>query len=176
MSLVLDATVGGPASNTYCTVAEADAILAARLHTEAWFTDVDLLPLRPQALAWATALLDDQVLWYGTPTTPTQALAFPMTGLVDRYGRPVDASTIPAWLKEAEALYALQLLQTPAPAAGVQSSSGIKSKKIGDLTITYQDDPTAAQPTTSSMPLEVKRLLRWYANVPGSMMVPLFRV
>lgn len=36
MAVTVDATVGGAASNAYCTVVEADAYLEARLNSSAW--------------------------------------------------------------------------------------------------------------------------------------------
>ena len=89
----LIATPGSPLANSYVTVAAANGYLEGRLYTEPWFgihaleeTELVSVATRETALIWATSLLDTQVRWYGTPTTLTQALAWPMTGQLDHLG------------------------------------------------------------------------------------------
>jgi hypothetical protein len=184
----LDATVGGPAANSYVSVEEATDLLEGRLNTEPWFVwdpESDYFTLeqrRESALMWATQLIDEQVQWYGTPSTQTQALAWPMTGMVDKWGRPVPTSIVPEDLKRATAYYALALMRDTSESpngASSASEAGIKSKKIGDLTITYQDVSTQQKTTTTSstgMPVEVRRILQGYGGLAGGINVPLKRV
>jgi hypothetical protein len=172
MAVGLDATVGGPSANSYCTVAEATALLDMRLHSGAWTaaTPDD----QARALISATRLLDDQVRWYGTPTTPTQALAWPMQGQIDYYGRPIDPDSIPSTIKDATATYGLALLEVPASTVSVSADAGIKSKRLGDTSVTYRDTVLVKTPA-QQMPLEVRRMLTPYGTVAGNMMVPLVR-
>jgi hypothetical protein len=172
MAVVLDATVGGPSANSYCTVAEATAVLDVRLHSGAWTaaTPDD----QARALISATRLLDDQVGWYGTPTTTTQALAWPMQGQVDSFGRPVDPTTIPQDVKDATATYGLALLEVPASTVSVSADAGIKSKRLGDTSVTYRDTVLVKTPA-QQMPLEIRRMLTPYGTVAGNVMVPLVR-
>jgi hypothetical protein len=155
----LDATVGGPAANSYLTVAEATALLTPRL----------------------TALLDMAATWYGYPTTMTQALAWPQTGQVDQLHRAILATTVPVVLQRATALYALLLLEDAAAASagGGGETGAIKSRKIGDLTITYQDtapaSAAAARPAHQSLPSEVRLLLAPYGQFAGGNTVRLVR-
>lgn len=175
----LDATVGGSTSNAYVTVDGATALLTARLDTAAWLA-ADATD-QAAALMWATDLLDTQVVWYGHPTTLTQALAWPQTGQIDHMGRPIPMDVIPAQVQRATATYALLLLEEEQAASSTTVDAGtIKSRKVGDLTITYHDpqkQATAAQtrPAMQGIPAEVRAMLRPFAQMPGGMTVRLLR-
>src|SRR5262245_47006994 len=183
----LDATVGSPTANSYVTVEEATDLLEGRLNTEPWFVwspESDYFALeqrRESSLMWATQLIDEQAHWYGYPSTETQALAWPMTGQTDKWGRPVATDIIPEDIKRATAYYALALLRDTSeapPGTSSGSEAGIKSKKIGDLTITYQDVSTQAQQAAQSstgMPAEVRRILAGYGQLAGSLNIPVWR-
>lgn len=172
----LDATVGGASANSYVTVDEATAWLRTRLYTETW--DLTDATSQAQALMWATALLDAQVVWWGSPTTLTQALAWPQTGQHDLFGRLVPATVLPDFLQRATAIYALLLLEDTSQAVGTVDTGTIKSRKVGDMQITYHDPQQAAsetRPVSDGIPAEVRALLRPYAQMSGSMTVRLLR-
>lgn len=176
----LDATIGGSASNSYVTVATATALLGQRLYTDAWL-EADATD-QAAALMWATDLLDSQVVWYGQPTTLTQALAWPQTGQRDHLGRPLPSTVIPTAVQQATALYALSLLEQAPPEVGTSTLEVgvVKSRKVGDTEITYFDPrqtptSTAPVPTSQGMPAEVRALLRPYAQTSGGMTVRLLR-
>jgi hypothetical protein len=201
----LDATPGSATANSYVTVAQASVYLAERLHAELWFVPDDsaepvTMPswspsnpltwpndfgIRETALIWATHRLDEQVAWYGQPRTLTQALAWPMSGQVDRYGRPEPQDTIPLTIQRGTAYYALELLQDrQAQLAAVSASQPIHALKIGDTTVTYQTAATATSRTTTTavaqraatkLSVELRQLLRPYGTLTGSIMVPLRR-
>lgn len=174
-----DATVGGVNANSFLTVSEATVLLAGRLDTEPWYASAadDLLTLtarREAALCWATTLLVTQTTWYGTPTTTTQALPFPMTGLVDARGRPIESATMPLAVQQATAVYALALLRDTSERAAVGSDAGVKSKRFGATTIVFRD--VAPVPVHArGIPREVRLLLRDYGTMAGSVMVPVVR-
>jgi hypothetical protein len=173
----VDATVGGAAANSYVSTAAATAFLDTRLYTEPWL-EADSTS-QAQSLIWATQLLDTQVRWYGTPTTLTQALAWPMTGQRDHLGRLVPNDVIPAAIKQATALYALALLRDDTEAPGTVDIGGVKSRTIGDMTITYHDQrqetTTQARPVSQGIPAEVRALLTPYAQMAGGLTVRLLR-
>ena len=183
--MTIDAVPGSPTANAYCTVSQATDLLQEHLDIEGWYTqspeEGQTLPARREAaLISATRLIDSQVGWYGYPATTTQALAWPQAGQVGRYGRPLDATLVPRAVQQATAYYALALME--ATAANGQSSNGellVKSKKVGDVQITYQDVPSVAQARSAgggeTMPREVRDLLRGYGMVPGLGMIPLLR-
>jgi hypothetical protein len=173
-----NATPGDPLANSYVTTTAASSFLAMRLDTEAWLEASG--PDQHAALQWATQLLDEQVRWYGTPTYPDQALALPQVGLVDQWGRPVAADVIPSAIAQATALYALGLLESTAEGASTATGNlVIKSKKIGDTTITYQDtastSATRLPVSPHAIPAEVRALLRPYGRVPGFGSIPVLR-
>lgn len=184
--MALDAVAGSPTANSYVSVSDATDLLQEHLDIEAWYTQSPeegqtLAARREAALISATRLIDTQVGWYGYPATATQALAWPQVGQVDRYGRPLDATTVPRNVQQATAYYALALLE--ATAAGAPAASGgellVKSKKVGDVTIEYQTVSSTAQAVTATradtMPREVRDLLRGYGMVPGLGMIPVLR-
>lgn len=175
---VLNAVPGDPLANAYCTVNAATAFLTMRLDTDAW-TEASVED-QAAALQWATRLIDEQVHWYAVPTYPDQALALPQTGLTDQWGRAVASDTIPLPVQQATALYALGLLET-VEAQSSSTSSGdlvLKSKKIGDVQLTYQDvssQSTRIPASPYALPSEVRALLRPYGTVAGMGSIPLLR-
>jgi hypothetical protein len=179
----LDATPASPTANSYATVEVASDLLAGRRHAEPWFQVSLSEPFLPppggrqaQCLIWATQLLDEQVNWFGTPLTRTQALAWPQTGQVDQYGRWVDQHTIPLAVQRATAFYALALLRDetdspvpqPATAAAPPSASG------SGVRISYRNERLAL-PAALVIPPEIRHMLRFYGTCTGSTMVPLRR-
>ena len=163
----LDATVGGATANSYVTVAVASELLLGRLYTDAWYGTESVpvsIATREQALIWATSLLETQVRWDGTPTTTTQALAWPMTGQVDHLGRPMPETVVPVVIQQATALYALALLQDTSQDPASLAEAGIQSKKIGDTTITFRDSGMPVSPI-HEIPAEVRALLMPYATM-----------
>jgi hypothetical protein len=168
----IDATPGSPLANAYVTVADATLYLMQRLDTDVW--SEASAEDQAAALIWATELLDTQVAWYGRPTFPDQALALPQVGLVDRWGRALDTTVVPLQVQQATACYAVTLLRAVAPEAIAAAGTAdlvIKSKKIGDTTITYQDvaGGVAARAPVSpfALTVEVRTLLQAYGVVPG---------
>jgi hypothetical protein len=171
--MTIDATPGGPMANAYVDVAEATLLLAERLDTAAW--DSAVPADQETTLIWATRLLDEQVGWYGRPTTATQALAWPQTGQVDHLGRPVPLDIVPRVLKQATAFYAVALLEEEASGGTVGADAGIKTKKIGDTSITYKDEPAVQVSVTQQLPSDIRLMLRFYGMVPGLGIVPVYR-
>jgi hypothetical protein len=178
----LDATPAGVSSNAYVTVEAACELLAGRGQTAPWFDvtmhDPFFVPMsarQAQAIIWATRLLDEQVNWFGQPLTRTQALAFPMTGLVDQFGRWVDQHTIPRFLQLATSLYGLALLRdetdSPTEPPAIARSTPVAS--TGGR-ITYRDE-RAPIPAWQVIPMEIRHILRLYGSCTGSAVVPLRR-
>lgn len=177
----LIATSGSPVANSFTTVAFANTVLEGRLYTEPWFGIATVNQVvfvseatRATALIWATSLFETQVTWYGTPTTTTQALSWPMTGQVDKFKRPIPPDIIPADIQQATALYALALLRDDSQAPGSGEDATIKRKRIGDVDIEFRDE-VQVTPASQGIPAEVRTLLKPYGMTVGSMMVPVLR-
>lgn len=179
--MALDATPGGQFANSYVTMSEATTLLQERLATDAWYAEdanasMTLPARREAALLWATRLIDEQIGWYSTPTTLTQALAWPQVGQIDHLGRLIDSTVVPRFLKMATALTALHLMGTEAVVGTAALEPGVKSKRIGDMEIVYQDDATQRQELHAAVvPAEVLTMLRPYGTVPGLGMIPVLR-
>lgn len=171
--MAFDATVGGAGANSYVTMAAASLFLEGRLHIDDW-TEASATE-REAALMWATRLLDQQVRWSGHPATPTQALAWPMNGMQDRYGRYISNTIVPPIIQEATAIYALALLEETSGTGEVGVDAGVKMKKMGALTIEFFEHSTPHAASTL-MPLEVRQMVALYGTVAGSTQVRLVRV
>jgi hypothetical protein len=174
----LDASVAGSTSNSYVSVGVATALLDERLYTTAWL-EADATD-QAQALMWATQLLDEYCVWYGMPSTVTQALAWPQTGQRDARGQPIPATVIPEPVQRATATYALLLLEDAPPDPTTVEISAVKSRKVGDTQITYHDPQTqataqATKPVAQGLPPEIRAMLKPFAQLSGGLTVRLLR-
>ena len=131
MPLVLDATVGGSAANSYATMAEGNTYHEKRLFASGWTGAVDAT--KEAALVWATQLLDDGMEWYGyiTDLTTPQALDNPRTGLYDKESRVILSTEIATPIKEATAELGRLLIAADRPAE--VETIGFKSIKVGPI-------------------------------------------
>jgi hypothetical protein len=99
MAIVIDATKGGAAANSYATIEEADAYLEAQYGAEEW---ADLTPdNKAKLLVTATRMIDGLSTLYGS-LDPAQALNFPLDntsgdGAGDGFSEAKTASIIQAF-------------------------------------------------------------------------------
>jgi hypothetical protein len=132
--MAIDATVKGTSSNSYQTRATADSYLKnERLFISAW-TDA-AGSSKDAALIWATFILEIAIDYDGTPTTATQKLRLPRSGLVDADGDTIDMDTIPVLAEKASAELALYLLQRDRTAESELIGKAIKKAKVGPLEV-----------------------------------------
>ena len=87
----------------------------------------------------ATRLLDTMVEWEGWPNSTTQVLGWPRSGLEDRNGNAIDASVIPADLKNATAEFARQLLAKDRTADSDVETDGISRVKAGPVEVEFEN-------------------------------------
>lgn len=136
MSLTIDATVGGASANSFVTLAEANAYMAARLNTDAW-TDADDAGV---ALAEATRELG-LCRWLGLRVDDTQALAWPRQLVLDpdSPSRIWYAETvIPQRVKDATCELALEFLRAgTTDIAGRDTSRDVVRKRVDVLETEY---------------------------------------
>lgn len=138
MALVLDATPGGVASNTYCTLAEGDAYHETRLWTDDWDGADD--STKNIALVMATRLLDEAYDWEEFTTTETQKLKWPRSGILDYRERAfIDNNAIPPELKNAVAEFARQLIAENRAADSDVEAQGLTQLKAGSVSLTFKD-------------------------------------
>jgi hypothetical protein len=100
-TLVLEDGSGLSNSNSYASVAEADAILDPQNNTTTWDALDDAT--KSNLLIWSTRLLDQHLRWTGTRATEDQALRWPRYGVYDRDGYQYDSDIVPQPVKDATA-------------------------------------------------------------------------
>lgn len=135
--MAVSATIGGAESNSYLTLAEADAYFLDALHATAWTsaTEGD----RGKAIVSATRFIDAKFIFKGVKTDQAQALSFPRYGVANLDGYNYDSDELPPRLKDATAELALSLL-----AGGISAfsdpSTGIRKVKAGVVEVEFDKE------------------------------------
>jgi Putative DnaT-like ssDNA binding protein len=116
--MALVATVGGASSNSYVTLAEANAYFTDRIDstTNGDWTNDDAGVARTDAaksaaLVTATRRIDEES-FLGVKVSTTQALKWPRVSVYDEDGFPFATDSIPERVKQATYMVALELLRT----------------------------------------------------------------
>lgn len=148
MSLVLDATAGGSAANSYCTLVEARAFYSAnRYATAAGLSDDTILT---QLLVEATTLLDEHFEWVGYVVTQTQNLLWPRVGglndialgnfgggVVGLNGYLLATDVVPQKVKDATAEFARHLLIRDLTADNPLTTQDIKEIRVASIQVKF---------------------------------------
>lgn len=137
--MALDATVGGASSNSYVSVADADAILANSLDAGVWNDTSTVLAteIKESALITATRILDMNFEWDGTIADSDiidQALRWPRDNATDQDNREIPSTIIPTQLQVATSLFAnyIQLQD------GYKSEINTLNKvKVGSISVDF---------------------------------------
>jgi hypothetical protein len=154
----IDASVGGAASNSYETQAEANTYFDERLAlVPPWLVSGQD---NVAALIMATRVLDAYAQpkrtfipglpgdpgyfrirpqWTGAPATAMQKLAWPRTGLFDRNGNAIPSDVIPQELKDAESEMAGQLLAGDRTLDNSVIVQGITSLRAGPVSLSFRN-------------------------------------
>lgn len=160
MAITIVATAAGTNSNSYCTIDEANDYIETRLHKSTW-TESGTVEKRA-ALVWATRLLDEKVDWVGLKYSSSQSLRWPRSGVFDQDGLSVDQDTIPTFLKNATAEFALKLLAEDWTEEMSRGLAGFKEIKIDVLEMVLK-----SVPGKPSMPPSVWSIIRHYGTQYG---------
>lgn len=149
----LIATPGAANANSYETLVEAQAYFDTRLPLAGWDNADDQSVL----LIMGTRVLDALAQpfktlipgtpaywrvrrqWTGMPSTPTQALAWPRTGMYDKNGNLIPPTVIPQALKDALAEFAGQLGASDRTLDNNVITQGIKALKAGPVDLQFKD-------------------------------------
>lgn len=110
-TLTLDATVAGPNSNSYCTLASCQHILAENIHIYSTFASLSTANAEA-CLIYATHILDEKCDWVGNRGSTTQALRWPRNDVYDTDGEAIDTNTIPEFLRRAVSFFGYYLSQS----------------------------------------------------------------
>jgi len=157
MALVLIETAGATNANTYASLIEAEAYFETRLHKTAWTSSI--AGTKNIALAWATSLLDELVAWVGHQSTETQALRWPRELVWDIEGYKLSPTTIPTFLKNATAEYALHLIGSDLTLGTNTDLMGFEFMKVGPIEIKV--DKYTKKPI---LPQSVQTIIRQYSQ------------
>jgi hypothetical protein len=166
--LVVEDGTGLENSNSYTTVAEADAFLEGQLHVSGWAPATN----KAEALVTATRVLDALMRWNGNNSVEGQALGWPrrnarnpnlgpgpqsFLGARLSSGSTWPADQIPPILKQATALLAVELLSEDRTADA--ETKGIKRLSVGQGAIAIDFDALdRAQPIPDTIRLMLSSL------------------
>jgi hypothetical protein len=128
--MTLTVTAGSATADSYCSLTDAETYIGSLYYASDWTGKSDAN--KEKVLKQATRLLDT-LWWQGTKAESTQALEWPRAYIVDRNGYAVSSTTIPTWLANATAEFALRLLA--ADRAGDQGHLVPDSAKLGPLEV-----------------------------------------
>lgn len=129
-------TVG---TDTYATLAEADAYAEARSWTD-WDALTD--PQKEARLTDAAIYLDTSYTWKGQITSVTQVMAWPRDGVYDAEGRLIDAAAYPDRLKHAQ----IELARLASSSLVVNDSQGeVSALTAGSVSITFKDSQSVSE-------------------------------
>ncbi len=155
MPLVLDATSGGSASNSFLTVVEAQNYFDSRLPVAGWDNAISqdvLLVMATRVLTamarplkelyppagGVSAYYRTAPQWTGAPATSTQRLPWPRTGMFDGNGNAIGVTVVPEDLKFATAELAGYLGGTDSTLDNDVIAQGITSIKAGSVALTFK--------------------------------------
>lgn len=141
--MALDPTVGGASANSYASFAEYTAYWGSRLFNTAPLAATQ--PTAEMALEWACRLIDSIFRWTGAAVTATQALTWPRSGMASINGFPIDPTTLPAQLKNAQCEFAGILLSGDRTADNpdtkvIGSQLQLTSVRAGSVALTFAGD------------------------------------
>lgn len=162
MALTLIATPGASNANSFLTLAEAVAYYEGRLEVPEW-EDADsqeaLLVMATRLLVASYSPLRKLVrvsppgqsyylirpTWTGAPTTTTQRLPWPRSGMYDRNGVAIADTVVPQDLKEATAELAGHLAKGDRSFDNDAAVQGISSVKAGSVSVSFRDGADATK-------------------------------
>lgn len=171
----IDATVGGPSSNSFVTLSEAESFFELQIDVGAWETATD--DNKKRALLLAAKAISRLPL-VGRRNVPSQALAFPRAY---PYSSGIESNSasliaVPQEIKDAQCLEAEHLLRGTGTGRDERSalqSAGVKAFTVGNYSETFSD---SAQMADLGVSAPVARLLlRWLrqtADLNGDNMIP----
>ena len=154
-------------TNSYCSLAEAEAFHSASPFGAGWAAERVTDDERTRALLAATRLLDETIVWAGTPARTSQARQWPRRGLLTARGASLSSTEVPTEICDAASAWALALVAAAASgsvaALGGRGTDDVISKiKAGSVELVFADAASATSAITSPsdvVPAEVLRLI-----------------
>lgn len=124
-------TVG---TDSYISLADSNTYFGNNIRNDEWEILDDTV--KERALKTATKFLDRQT-WMGSKTSDAQALAWPRSGVTDRYGTAVSSASVPQQVKDAQCELALALIQDTAVETNKNSGKNIKFLRAGSAAVSF---------------------------------------
>lgn len=171
----LISTVGATDSNSYLSVASADAYFANSLNADAWTGDDVSDETKEKALVSATRLIDATLTFKGTRTATTQALSFPRVGIYRRdEAYFYNEDELPRELTHGTAETALALLEGDVSPFADPEDLNLKSIRAGSVAVEF-DKSTPTRPLAASTFALIRHLVL-STGEPGIRTIKLVRV
>ena len=164
----LDATIGGANSNSYVTLAEADAYFDGTAHNQEWGTHSD--GYKEAALIQATQWLD-LLGWAGKCCNSTQRLQWPRENITC-FCRDAVCTEIPLQVKDATYELAFKLIHDPDAICGgvkgpVIKEGPVKKQQLGELSIEFFEPANGKQSKVSASGPTVLQIYPFLVDMLG---------
>lgn len=156
MSLIIDSTISGSASNCYVSLASSLVIAEENIHISGTFSSLSTNDISA-CLIYATSILDQEYDWVGDRGSTTQKLRWPRNDVYDPDGYEVDSSTIPDFLQRSCTFLAYALSQDNRIEEA--STYGFKQLEAGSLNMVI--DKHDRKPT---IPYSVWNMVKFYCT------------
>ncbi len=176
MAAVIDATPGGVNSNSFASIAYADAYFEKRLYGEFW--QLVATDQKTRGLITATRLIVEafnNIGWQGFLASTVQRLPFPRNGVYAPDGwHLLPVGVIPEALADATSEYAGRLIELERMPDTPADTEGIKKLVAGSVEIEYFGGGSASSPT--DLPDAIYNMISFLAaRSVGRTSVPLIR-
>lgn len=129
-------------ATSYVSVEEADDIAVMNIHnSDAWLA----LPLdeKRNLLIYTSRVLDSRTTWQGSHVSQLQGLAWPRTGVIDRYGNTISSSSVPFAVRWATVEMA-KFTQTEDKLAKTRPDNVVSSVKVDSISLTFANATSVA--------------------------------
>lgn len=164
--MALVETPGAADANTYATLVEFNAYVAARVPAYAWVaaaTDGQ----KEAALQAAAREMDADFDWTGVATDDVQAMCWPRKGMLNRNNYAILETAIPKTLKDAQCEFALQMGAADRMSDNDALKKGITSLKAGSVALTFSDVLGQKAASYEAAEVDIRRMqsdLNYVAN------------
>lgn len=140
MPITLVTTAGAANANSYASVNEAETYMSEHFIAQALVAKWNNLSTdqKSAVLIRAAQLLDQYISWRGDIATDEQALSWPRANALDRYGRVIDAASIPLFIKQFQIETAVWVMDQSGivPEATVGEYDSIK---VGPIEVNFNE-------------------------------------
>tara|TARA_R110000803_G_scaffold52647_1_gene108338 strand:+ start:202 stop:708 length:507 start_codon:yes stop_codon:yes gene_type:complete len=154
--MALDASIGGTSSDSYVTIAVADAYHATHLYSSVW--TAASTDNKERSLKMATRLLDERMTWNGSKHTDEQSLRWPRGFVTDYDGYSIETTEIPVAIQNATAEFARHLISADSTAES--QGKGMDSLVAGSVSLSFSKTDTA-----DVLPSIVQEMLRGWGTL-----------